>query len=72
MASARRASARRNRHVHGFLDQHPGLMLGGEDILARVEGLGQRLAGLSEVLTCQTALGGLEGTMVRFAITSGA
>ena len=37
-------------------------MLGGEDILARVEGLGQRLAGLSEVLTCQTALGGLERT----------
>ena len=37
-------------------------MLGSEDLLASVEGLGQRLARLSEVLTSQTTLRGLERT----------
>ena len=50
---------RGNRDIHGFLEEHAGLVLGGEDLLAGLERLGQRLARLPKVPASQTTLGGL-------------
>ena len=60
VASSRRATRSRQRHVHGLLDQHASLMLSGENGLARIERFGQSLTRLSEVLTGETALRGLK------------
>ena len=62
MSSTRRATCGRQRHVNGFLDEHASLVLSGEDSLAFLERFGQRLACLSEVLTGEATLRGLERT----------
>lgn len=62
MTRARRTTRGRQRHVDRLLDQHAGLVLGSKDSLALLKGLGEGLARLSEVLSGESALRGLQLT----------